>query len=141
MWNQQQRCNIIVSSFYRAMFYVKTSAHNPSCVFFLDLHLYMYPYFSYTHKILPMYLHLFNNGATDFISLWTHKYSPYILSSIVTTGNIPSFYASDVTFFLYFLKTNNVSGYITTPLSWRHSMIIISMNVLQLPLYVTHLNI
>ena len=62
-----------------------------------------------------MSLHLYRKKATDFIHLWTCTYSQIILTSIITTGNIPSFSASVVTFFLSFMKTNNVYGYIMNP--------------------------
>ena len=62
-----------------------------------------------------MSLHLYKDDTTDFINFWNHMYSPTKLFSIVATRNFPSLYASDVTFFLSFLKTNNVYGYIMTP--------------------------
>ena len=59
-----------------------------------------------------MSLHLYNDDTTDFIPFWNLIYSPTILYYIVTTGNIPSLCGSAITFFLSFLNTNNVSGYI-----------------------------
>ena len=52
-----------------------------------------------------------------------------------------SFYAYAATVFLSFLETNNISGYLVTPLSWRHYIITIYPTNPRLPFYVTHLNI
>ena len=58
----------------------------------------------------------FINGSILYIStMMTSTYSPILLASIVTTGNFASLSDSVGTFFLYFLNTNNVSGYIMTP--------------------------
>ena len=51
----------------------------------------------------------------EFMTFWTHTYSPTKITYIITSVNVTYFYASSVTVFLYFLKTNNDSGYITTP--------------------------
>ena len=48
----------------------------------------------------------------EFMTFWTHTYSPTKITYIITSVNVTYFYASSVTVFLYFLKTNNVSGYI-----------------------------
>ena len=85
-----------------------------------------------------MYIRPYSYNITHFITFCTRIYSPTIVASILTTINVPYFSAYDVTFFLYFLMTNNVSGYIITPLSQRYSTIIISPPVLWLPFYVTH---
>ena len=82
--------------------------------FFLDIRLYDVTYPPYKHTTFPLSLHLYNNDKTDFIHLWTRTYSPTKIASIVTSGNVPYFSASDVMVLLYFLKTQNVSGYIMT---------------------------
>ena len=63
---------------------------------------------------LPVSIYLYNNDAKYFINFLTRTYSPIILASIFTNGNVTSFFDSYITFFLYFLNTNNVSGYIIT---------------------------
>ena len=68
-----------------------------------------------THAQHYLSLHLNNNVATDFIPVWDHTYSPTIIYYIIRTRNIPYFSASDMTLFLSFMNTNNISGYIMTP--------------------------
>ena len=97
-----------------------------SCIFFLHLHFYHALYSPYRQTKLPMYMLINNNNATSFIPLWTNKYSPHTVTYIFTSENILSFSSSSTTVSLSFLKTNNVSGYLLTPLSWRHYAVTIS---------------
>ena len=70
-----------------------------------------------THaQTFPLSLHIHNNDATDFIPFCTRTYSPIVLAYIITNINVPYFSNSYIMFFLYFLNTNNVSGYIITPI-------------------------
>ena len=93
------------------------------------------------------YLHLYNDDTAYFITFWTPTYSPTILASIVTSGNAPSFSAYAVTLFLSFLKTNNISGYIMTPLMTEafcdnnlssHPLTTVPCHTLQHLLHFTH---
>ena len=88
-----------------------------------------------------MYLLLYNNNTTVFLTVCTCTYLPHKIASIVTSGDVPSFSACVAILFLSFLKTNNISGYLVTPLSWRHYMITIYRTNPSLPFYVTHFNI
>ena len=88
-----------------------------------------------------MYLLLYNNNATVFLNVFTCTYLPHKIASIVTFVDVPSFSAYVAMVFLYFMKTNNISGYLVTPLSWRHYMITIYRTNPSLPFYVTHFNI
>ena len=66
------------------------------------------------HKIsyVSPSIQLRHNGLHDFLD---PKYLPTKTTSIITSGNTPSFSASYVTIFLSFMNTNNVSEYITAP--------------------------
>ena len=92
------------------------SAPTPICFFFLYLRSYAAPYSPYTCTSFPVSLHIYKDYAIDFLYFCPCTYSPTIIPSITTTGKVSSLSASVVTFFLYFLKTNNVSGYIMTPI-------------------------
>ena len=77
----------------------------------------------------------------SFLTVCTHTYSPHKIISIVTSGNVPFFSAYFIMVSLYCLNTQKLYGYLVTLFSQRHYKITISPPVLQLLLYVTHLNI
>ena len=88
-----------------------------------------------------MSLLLYNDDTMVLMNFCTCTYSPHKISYIITSKNVPSFSASAVTVFLSFINTNNIYGYLVTPLSRCHYTITISPPILQLPFYVTHFNI
>ena len=53
-----------------------------------------------------------NENTPVFIALCTRTYSPHKIAYIVTSRNVPYFFYSSATVFLYFLKDHNVSGYL-----------------------------
>ena len=59
-----------------------------------------------------MYIHLYNNNTTEFITFLNRMYSPTIVASIIITRNVASFPDYSIKYFLSFLNTNHVSGYI-----------------------------
>ena len=70
---------------------------------------------TYVQHYLCLYIYSTIKQHTSYLSGPVCTHLLYFLF-IVTTINVTYFSASSITFFLYFLKTDNVSGYIITPI-------------------------
>ena len=98
----------------RICFRQQISTPTPSCTFFSHLSPCEAPYSPYIHKTFCMSLIIYNTGTTVFVYFCNHTHSPHKISSIITSGNVPSVSHSDAIASLYFLKTDNVSGFLKT---------------------------
>ena len=104
---------LILNYVLRIYRHQQISSPTPNCIFFLGPCIYAAPYSPYTCTPLPMSLHLYNDYATEFITFWTTQNQQIYLLLLPQLETFLLDYT--VTFFLYFLKTDNVSGYIMTP--------------------------
>ena len=129
---------LVFPSVFRTCGHQKISAFTPSCVFLLYLRLYGAPHSPRTPTTLPMSLYIYNLDETDFINFWNPTYQPTKITLINTSRNVPSLYASPVTFFMWFLNTANISGYIMNPVItkefYNHQFSCLSSNYL----YMSH---
>ena len=106
---------IILSSFYVPLSINKYPRLLRVALFSLHIHFQYSLYCQYTQTTFPMYLLLYYNNTTFFRTFCTLTYSSHKIESILTYGNFLSFSDSNAMVFLYFLKTNNIYGYLVTP--------------------------